>query len=240
MKGTERFIAVFDNHGNKAVPHVIAAALRFAKDFKPTVRIHGGDCFNFAALRKGATDEEKREKIRDDIDAGADFVKRFKPTHWLRGNHDERLYDALGSDDGKLADFASFLTADIDEAFGDIPVFPYCKRKGVMTYGDHKVLHGYNAGMYAARHAAMAYGSLMMGHVHAHDEQSVPRFDRATGHSSGCLCELQQTYNRGHLATLRQDHGWLYGLNVRGRLLVWHAKHIDGRWYLPSEIREIQ
>src|SRR6476469_5531291 len=109
-----KWCAAFDNHGNEADKSAVKAFFEFNKWFKPEIRVHGGDCFNFAALRKGASDEEKREGIRQDVDAGIDFIKQFEPTHFLRGNHDERLWDASKSDDGKLADFGNYLITDIE------------------------------------------------------------------------------------------------------------------------------
>ncbi len=241
MKNVVRWAALFDNHGNKAVESVVKVALDFClKVFKPTIRIHGGDCFNFAALRKGANDEEKREKLSEDFDAGISFLEKFKPTHFLRGNHDERLYDMLQSDDGKLSDYAGSLTTQIDETLKGCKVFPYDKRSGVMQLGNHKVLHGYNTGLYAARHMAAAYGHSMMGHVHSDDVQSIPRWEGAVGHTSGCLCAIDQDYNRSHIATLRQSHGWLYGfLYPSGAVQVNHARMIDGKWILPTEFIEV-
>jgi hypothetical protein len=241
MKGVERWVACGDNHGDQVNPAVASAFFAFVRDFKPSVRIHGGDAFDLRCLRKNASQQETRDSPGDDIEAGITFLDKFKPTHFLRGNHDERLWDAAAADDGKLSAFASYAITEIEESLPKgCQVLPYDKVKGVLPYGDHNVVHGYNAGVYAARHAAMAYGNTLMFHVHADDEQSVPRFGGAKGHSSGCIAKTSQIYNRAHLGTLRQTNGWLYGLNVRGRLVVWHAKQIDGAWFLPSEIREVR
>ncbi len=231
---------MFDNHGNKAVESVVKVALDFCnKILKPKIRIHGGDNWNFAALRKGASDAEKREKLSDDFDEGIDFLKRYKPTVFLRGNHDERLFDLLDSGSEESVGYAKSLITQMEGALGGCRMIPYTKRKGVYQLGNYKVLHGYNAGKYAAQHAAMTYGNVMMGHVHAHDQASVPRWEGAEGHTSGCLCDLDQTYNRGHIATLRQSHGWLYGfLFPSGAVQVNHARQIDGRWILPTEFIE--
>ncbi len=241
MSDVTRWAIAFDNHGNKAVKHVVETFFSFIDDFKPTIRIHGGDCFNFAALRKGASDQDKREAMADDFDAGIKFIERYKPTVFLRGNHDERLYDATKSDDGKVRDYADSLTKQIKAALAGCPMIEYNKRKGVYQLGDHKVIHGYNCGMYAARHAAAAYGHVLMGHVHTDNEQSVARIEGAKGHSFGCMCELDQDYNRGHLNTLAQCHGWAYGfLYPSGAVQVVHAKQIDGRWILPTDFKEVR
>jgi hypothetical protein len=241
MKGVERFICAFDNHGDKADPSSVAAFFEFCKSFKPHHRIHGGDCFNLACLRKNASEGEKREKLQDDIDAGIDFIKRFKPTRFLRGNHDERLWDAANCDDGKLANFAAMLILDINDALGDAVMLPYNKRTGVAHLGKLRVIHGYHTGLYAARHAAAVYGNVLMGHVHAEDHQSLPHLDGVTGDSSGALCALDQDYNRGHAGTLRQSNGWAYGfVFASGDFLLMKARKVGGCWVIPDSFREVK
>lgn len=240
MPKLERWVACADNHGNHADPRACGVLLEFLKSWRPTVRIHLGDCFDIAALRKGASDQERRESIRDDIDAGCAFLERFKPTHFLYGNHDQRLLDALSSDEGPLRDLASSLHRDIDTVLGDVPRLPYCKRKGVLEYGDYRFVHGYHTGLNAAANAARAYSSVMMGHTHSIDSQNIATLERANGRCIGALCVLEQPYNRGHAATLRQAQGWAYGLKTpNGKLVVYQAQEIEGRWFFPDGIREV-
>lgn len=235
-----KFALAFDNHGNEQDDAAVKAFFEFCKWFKPEIRVHGGDCFNFACLRKNASDEEKRESIREDVDAGIAFLKEFKPTHFLRGNHDERMWDAVQCDDGKLADFAGYLVDDIKEAIGSAQMLPYDKRAGVLRLGHLKVIHGYNSGITAARLAAQIYGSVVQGHCHTIDAYSIPGLERRIGRVAGCLCHLSMTYNRAQAATLRQSHGWGYGLLLpSGDYVYWQAEQVDGRWFLPSEWREV-
>lgn len=240
MVKPQRFVVAFDNHGDKADPSSVTAFHEFVKSFKPSIRIHGGDCFNLACLRKNASEGEKREKLQDDIDAGHIFLRAFKPTVFLRGNHDERLWDAADCDDGKLANFAATLILDIKETLGrDCIILPYCKRKGVHHLGKLKVIHGYHTGIYAARHAAAAYGNVLMGHVHAEDHQSIAHIDGLAGDTSGALCQLDQPYNRAHVNTLRQSNGWAYGFLFRsGDYLLMKARKVAGRWIVPEGFRE--
>lgn len=236
----QRWCAAFDNHGSEQDETAVRAFFEFVEWFKPTIRIHGGDCFNVSALRKGASDEEKREPIRDDIDAGLNFIGKYKPTIFLRGNHDERIWDACESDDGKLADFAGYLLTDIKEALKDAQVYPYDKRAGVLKLGHLKLIHGYHSGITAARMAAQIYGSVVMGHIHAVDQFSIPGLERRIGRSAGCLCNLSMKYNRAQANTLRQSHGFAYGLLLpNGEYVYWQAEKVGGKWFLPSEWREV-
>ncbi len=236
-----KWIGAPDNHGNLVDPIALAAYLEFNRWWKPTCRVHMGDCFNFDWLRKKASDEEKRAKPMPDFEAGIDFIKEFKPTHFLRGNHDERLWDAGRADDGKLATLACELIVDIQNALGTACImYPYCKRKGVMKLGrDHHVIHGYNGGVHAAKNAAKVYGNVLMGHVHYIDEGGVPSLERRRGYAVGCLCQIDQTYNRAHINTLTQENGWPYGLVMaNGEVVVWQAKRSGDKFILPSELRE--
>jgi hypothetical protein len=241
MAKLERWASCADNHGVHADPKSCGVLFEFLKWWRPTVRIHLGDCFDFAALRRGANDEEKRESIRDDMDAGLAFLDQLKPTHFLRGNHDERAWDLLDTDNGPLRDLGSGFVAEIVETLGDIPILPYDKRKGVLRYGDHSFIHGYHSGVYAAANAAKTYGACLMGHVHSIDVASVPRFDQAIGRTIGAMCQVDQRYNRGHAGTLRQMNGFCYGIKTQsGKLIVYQAQAIDGQWFFPSEIREVR
>lgn len=234
----QRFVAAFDNHGAEQDTGAVKAFLDFCKEFKPQVRIHGGDCFDFARLRRAAKDDERRAPLKDDLEIGIAFLQAFKPTHFLRGNHDERMWDSLKADDGALSDFAHYAVTDIEDVLGDAQMLPYCKRRGVLKLGHLKVIHGYHSGVTAARQAGLVYGSVLMGHVHAIDQYSLPGLERRIARCCGCLCKLDMDYNRAQAQTLRQSHGWAYGLLFdSGEYVVWQAEKVAGKWYYPSEIR---
>jgi predicted phosphodiesterase len=231
-----RFSFGCDNHGNECDERAVKVFHEFNAYFKPTIRIHGGDAFNFARLRKAAKDDERRKPIKDDLDAGLAFFDEFKPTHFLRGNHDERLWDSLASDDGALKDFAGYAVDDIVAALNGGQMFPYGKRRGVMQLGDYRFVHGFAAGLHATKKHAETYGNVIHGHNHAPDIYQVPRLENTRGIGAGCLCKLDQDYNRAHINTLRQAHGFVYGiLTPTNRLVVWEARSVDGEWYFPSE-----
>ena len=233
----QRFIAAFDNHGDMADPGALAAFFDFLEHWKPEIRIHGGDCFDFRALRRGASEEELRDGLTADYDAGCIFIERFRPTHWTRGNHDERLYDRIGGDDRMVAGYCKDLADGIAEVTPGCQILPYHKRNGVLTIGHLKVIHGYHAGVTAARQAALVYGSVLMGHVHTIDVYSIPGIERRVGRVCGALCRLDMDYNRAQPSTLRHAHGWAYGvLFPSGAYQCWQAETVDGQWVFPSEI----
>lgn len=234
----ERFVFISDTHGNHADRDAVKAAFDFIAHFKPTIRVHGGDATNAAALRKGASEEERREDLSADVEAAVDLLKQFQPTHFLRGNHDERLWDVFASDDRKNAGHAKMLIDALMDAIGDAEMLPYHKRLGVLRFGHLKMIHGYHAGLHAVQNAARVYGSVLMGHVHTIDRACVPSLDYTVGRATGCLCDLDQTYNRAQPTTLRQAHGFAYGLLMpNGLYHVWQAESVKGQWFFPSEFR---
>jgi hypothetical protein len=235
-----RWVAVFDTHGDMIDPGAEQAFNEFVKGWKPTVRIAGGDHFDYRSLRRGAKGtEEERERLGGDHDAGCAFLRSYKPTVFLRGNHDERLWDAAKSGDGKLFDLASYMVPEVEAAIGpNCAMLPYDKRAGVYTLGDTRFVHGYASGIYAARQVADIYGRCVMGHVHAVSAHHPPSLDRRAGYTSGCLCKLDMDYNRSHMRTLAHGHGWAYGvLTDSGHVQVWLAQRTGNDWLFPSEMR---
>lgn len=237
----KRFLIVSDNHGDLQDAEAVAAFFEFAKAWKPEIRVHLGDCFDFAALRKKASDDERRGPLAEDVMMGCEFLRRLKPTHFLRGNHDERLWDLLDIDDAKLTEYARMLADQIGDAIGDSIMLPYCKRRGVLRLGHLKCIHGFHSGVTAARQSALVYGSVVMGHVHAIDHYSIPGLERRAGRVIGCMCQLDHTYNRAMAQTLRHAHGWAYGLLFpSGDYAIYQAEKVNGSWHLPTEFVEVR
>lgn len=239
----DRFTICGDSHGDRADAGAVAAFREFVKMWKPTIRVHLGDLIDARAFRKKATDEETRDGIGADFDAAMEFLRWYRPTHFLRGNHDERLWDCVKGDDKRLAGLVGTLTSEIEEHLSDTKcaMLPYDKRRGVLKLGHLKVIHGYSAGVTAARLTAQVYGSVVMGHIHTIDHYSIPGIERRIGRAIGCLCQLDQDYNRAQLQTLRQAHGWAYGILLPGgEYQLWQAEQVGGAWYFPTEVKRVE
>ena len=73
----KKFVIVSDIHGNHADLYATAAALAFTKDFNPEIRIIAGDLWDFSAIRKGASEEDRAVSMRDDFEVGAKFADSF-------------------------------------------------------------------------------------------------------------------------------------------------------------------
>lgn len=240
----KRFIFATDIHGDELDRQANEALFTFCEGFKPHYRICGGDLWNFAALRRKASEEERRESLTADFALGMEWLERFRPTHLLRGNHDERLWDLAAIENGPLSDFARSLLIRVSrtcERF-KTTVYPYHKRFGVCRLGHLKLLHGYYAGASAARQHAVAYGSCLFGHIHAIDESSVPGLDRRVARSVGCLCRVDMEYNRASVGSLRYAQGWAYGTidEKTGNYAVFQAERVGDEVVVAEGMRVLR
>ena len=236
LRKAERIMVVSDNHGELADTGACRAALAFAKHFKPTLRLHLGDCWDFRWLRKSAGEDERRAGSGDDVASGLDFIDQYRPTHFLNGNHELRIHRAMESTNARVSELASFLWGQIAAHLDGVKVYPYCKRKGILRIGDHAFLHGYSSGMYAVKKTGMAYGNAVMGHLHRPESIPIERLEGPTAHCVGCLAQLDLDYNLSQQATLAQAHGFMYGFLHRGKVLLMQARKFGGEWVFPTEM----
>lgn len=238
-----RFIFASDVHGDMQEPAANEALFKFVEIWKPKLRIFGGDLWDFRAIRKGASEDERRESMAADYEAGLRWLKKFKPNYFLRGNHDERLWELAAKRNGPCSDYAFSGVVEITNLLDKMrcQMLPYHHRDGVLRIGHLKMLHGFYAGINAARQTALVYGSALFGHVHTIDEHSIPGLERRVARSVGCLCRLTMDYNARTPSALRHSHGFAYGIvnEKTGSYNVWQAEEIDGKWTLPTGMKEL-
>lgn len=238
----EKFVACFDVHGDQQDPKAVEPFLKFVDLWKPKIRIFGGDLWDFRPLRRKASDDERRESMRKDFEAGIKFLTRYQPHYFIRGNHDERLWELAERDDGARSDYAITGITEIHAALSKLKckMLPYHKR-AVLRIGHLKVLHGFFCGIYAARQHALTYGSCLFGHVHDITEHSIPGLERRVARCCGALCNLDMDYAARSPNTLRQAHGWAYGvINTKtGAYHVWQAERIHGHFMIPTDMIEL-
>jgi hypothetical protein len=238
-----RFLFATDLHGDMQDAGAVAALHEFTKAWKPSIRVFGGDLFDFRNLRRGASAEERSESMSMDVDAGLRFLTSFRPNYYLRGNHCERLWDLAVNGKGVEADYAQKGVRDIEARCAKMKceVLPYHKRDGVLKIGHLKMLHGFYAGITATRQHGLTYGACLHGHTHTIDEASVAGLERRAARGVGALCKLDMPYNSRMPVTLRHAHGWAYGVinDKTGSYHVWQAEKIDDLWLLPSSIKSL-
>lgn len=232
-----KFMVISDSHGDMQDDSAVHEALRFAAEFKPALRIHAGDAFDFRSIRRAASDDERGESLEADVEMGLSLLSRFKANVWVWGNHDHRIVRAIQYGSRMTADYCRRIHDQILDSLPKTQSIPWGKRR-FYQLGQFKVIHGYHAGQYAAKQAAAVYGDVMQGHTHAISRMPSPYIDKpAEGREIGCLCQLDMDYNAGHPNTLRQQHGFAYGWLSSGVATVCQAQRIGDQWIYPTEAK---
>jgi hypothetical protein len=246
MRKPRRFVVAGDSHGDQEDPGTRRALMSFLKDFRPQVRVHSGDLFDFRNLRRGASDDEKAHSLEDDWAMGSEFLRDFTDggveNHLLRGNHDERLWHFAASASGLLRDYAHDGIKRLESLVrkSRATMLPYDARLGVLRLGHLKVIHGYFAGLGAARRHAITYRNCIFGHTHGTDSAPVECDDGpAEARGIGCCCKLDMAYNQHQPAKLRHTNAWCYGyLFDDGTYQLFQATKIDGSFYAATDIKK--
>lgn len=240
----KRWVGGYDVHGLEQDAPTNKSFFKFVKNYNPHYRIAGGDIWDFKQLRKKADAYEKRDSMAQDVAMGQEWLEEFRPTQFLRGNHDERLWDLAMQSEGIVADYAKLGVKRLESLVHKLHcrMFPYDKRKGVFKLGSLKFIHGYLLGITAARRTAMIYGSVVMGHGHGIQSATVEGLEPRAGFMCGCLCKTDFSYNRALAGTLAHENGWCFGVvNERtGSFQYWQARRIDGCWIVPSSLERIE
>jgi predicted phosphodiesterase len=244
MSKAQRFIVVSDNHGDMADAASVGALWSFMRDWKPEVRVHAGDNYDFRNLRRGASDEEKAASLAEDWEQGNDFLRRFfdggTSNHFLRGNHDERLYEFRNSCSGMLRDYASDGIKQMEAVVKKCraKMLPYDSDLGVLRLGKLSVLHGFHAGVSACRTHATIYGNCLHGHIHSIEVASVASREPVEARSIGCLCLRDMDYVNRKTGKLKWAQGWAYGiLFADGTYQIFQSRNINGQFYAASEVK---
>jgi hypothetical protein len=224
-----------DIHGDQQHAPTVNALFRFVRDFRPDVRICGGDVFDFRALRGKATAEERRESMKQDFEQGMDFLEAYKPHVLLAGNHDKRLWEAAERTDGPMSDYARELASRIEKLTASLRcrLLPYDKVQGVYELdGGPRFVHGFQG---TIRRHAEVFGPVVYGHVHCGEHCSIPRHGgKLEAWSMPCLCVPNMPYNSATIGTLRYSTGWGYGHGMQ----VYTAEAVGGRIVAAKDVRE--
>lgn len=216
----------------------------FIAEFKPDKRVIAGDLWDFAAIRKGADEEEKRQSMAYDFECGKSFANRFfeggAENYLMLGNHDVRIWDMLDSGDGVKRDLAEKMVADVKALAqkNNAPIIPYDSREGVLSIGNLNVVHGYHTGASACAAHSRIYGNVVFGHIHSIESFQTPGLKQQEARSIGCLCNLNPHYANRKTGKLRWANGWAYGwVFGDGTYQIHQARSINGRFHASTELR---
>ena len=237
-------MVVCDIHGHQLDETACNAAISFANHFKPEIRIIAGDLWDFSAIRKGASDDERQVSMADDFEQGANFAGKFfaggKENSLMLGNHDVRVYDLMLSPDGVRKDLGRQMSNDIQALAkkNRAALIPYDSRTGVVKIGHLNVVHGFHTGVGACASHSRIYGNVIFGHVHSIESFQTPGLKQQEARAIGCLCRLDQDYVNRKTGKLRWAHGWAYGwLFEDGTYQLHQARSVEGKFYASSEIK---
>ena len=241
----KRFVVVSDTHGDMVDEASAAAFFAFLADWNPQIRVHAGDAYDFRNLRKGASDDEKALSLEDDWRMANEFLGRLfatgKENHFLRGNHDERLWICAGSASGLLRDYACDGIRRIEALMRkhSAKMLPYDSERGVLRLGKLSVVHGYHTGYVATRTHANIYGNVLHGHTHTIETAPTPHIFPVEARGIGCLCRKDMDYVNAKTAKLRWGQGWAYGtIFPDGSYEVFQARKVGGKFRCAAEIAE--
>lgn len=240
------FIYASDLHGIEQDRKVVRSFLKFVDDFDPkAVKIFGGDLWNFAALRRQADEHEKSLRLKEDFEAGIEFLELYRPSYLILGNHDQRLWDAVKRERVKRSGWRAELAETYIQSFTktaaamNIKVLPYDKRLGVLNYGGLAFAHGFGSGDTMGQKMAETYGNVLYGHGHKIERVTAMHTGRpVTGYQNGCLCRDDMDYARADLGALRQEQGWAYGF-LAPHAEVFQARFSRGRAIVAAGFKEV-
>ena len=248
MSKPVRFVFASDSHGDMADPEALDALWEFCKDYKPEVRVAGGDHFDLRALRRGvgSSDAESGESLKADLDAGKDFLRRFRPTVYLWGNHEHRLDNLISSSGSAMVrDYCADIKADINataKASGAKTILPYHADKGVYRLGPVAFVHGYahgeNATVKQGLHYAEAGGALIHGHTHNLSSIALTKHGSGNAFSAGCLCQKDaMSYASHRLASARWGSGFVAGWVDGANYKAWLVHKVADQWVWQTGLR---
>jgi Icc-related predicted phosphoesterase len=157
-----KFVACGDIHGDEQDAPSVKALLAFTKEYQPDLVVCIGDLWDFRAIRKGAGDEEQASSLQKDWDCGEEFIREFfkfgDERVFLRGNHDERIYDmSKNSRSGVARDYANDGIENIELIMKETKarMFPYDSVGGIYKCGNLSFVHGYGHAMHAQSNTQM-------------------------------------------------------------------------------------
>lgn len=200
-------------HSIYACPEAQKAILRFRDSWKPHTVVDLGDVHDWTAFRTGAKGtKDETADIDLDFNAGADWLRRYRPTHRSNGNHDNRIYKLCLDHRAMVAKAAAAVVEDvrrIDEKNKTIvkPYFPI--RENWHTFGDTKFGHGLMYNENAVRDHAEHFGKCVIAHLHSPGSAQGRREDKPTGWCVGTTADPDKLE---YAVVRRAWEKWAHGL----------------------------
>lgn len=245
MSESYDIVAMGDNHGDKACPDTLNAILAFCSRVKPKYRVHLGDNWDYRWARKGVDRQSKegRERLDEDFNAGAKWIKEFRPTHFLNGNHDDRIRQIIANTDS-IRDQEDM--RNVEQAMrttlrqhGCKVIKPYTVKEGVVRIGPITFIHGFSHGQNALLKDARTFGTpgggFCMGHLHRLEQLNIENYDGGAAWLCGWAgIQEEAEYAFRMSSSLRWQNGFMY-FKVVGNDYIGKQAHRFGKgWYFPN------
>lgn len=251
----EKFVALGCNHGHLGDPKATKGALRFVQEYKPSIRVHGGDGVDFTGLRGGAHGtKDEVSSLTSDINGGVDFIAKYRPTHARMGNHEARVYKNADHPNAIVARCAMSLIAELHGALDAVKcsyktAYDITDPDSYLVLGNICFFHGWYYNVSAIRdHAETICGGDIEKIVHFHTHTPgfivARRFSplnptaQAFGYSGGSLADFRAlSYANGRRATTAWAPALVAGEVCRGKRKdsrIWLVTaDKDGTFHLP-------
>jgi hypothetical protein len=132
----KRWLAVSCSHGHLANEGALKAALEMKRRWAPDTTLHLGDFVDLSSLmgsaRRDPDSPERGTSIREDFDAGLNFIRELAPQIVFEGNHEHRLTSLQYSPSAIVAHCCTAAKSEIYNACKDLKAkwVPYDIEKG--------------------------------------------------------------------------------------------------------------
>lgn len=241
VKKWRKFLAVGCSHGTHISQEAREAVLAFRDRYKPDEVIHLGDAIDCTALRAGAMKDsntgDHSVNLADDFSAGLAFIKELRPSIYMLGNHEHRIFALTNATNAVVAYAAERGVEEIEKVTKKLHcrVFPYDIEKGICVLGGTAFLHGFAFSENAVRDTVESLGRpVIMAHIHRPEIQRGRVINGPVGICVGTLANIgAMEYARQRRATLRWGHGFAYGEYSSKGCVAWLATPTAGEWRLP-------
>jgi predicted phosphodiesterase len=237
----EKSIFIADTHGDLVCPDAVKVVKRFIDSWQPKIRVHLGDVWDFRAIRRGASPEERMKGISYDYNCGFEFLEWYQPHFLTLGNHDHRLWRAATeTSQGVLADLCSVKAQETEDRLRKLKIkwVPW-KVTERLKIGNLSLIHGFHSSMHPAKAHHEKYGSSIFGHVHSPSDYEARHIDGGSSHAVGTLAKIDKmSYADSFTAKLGWRNGFAYGLHntKTGAFKIWQIVKQGKDWVSPHGI----
>lgn len=207
-----KLLLVADNHGQLIDHEAEERLFTFKRSWRPNITIHLGDCYNFDALRKGATPPDMNMDMGVDVGYANAFLERLRPNYYLMGNHDWRTRANIEHPNAVIR-YACQTQIDAFKKMMErlkVEVYDWGVRPGVLELYGQRYIHGYSQSANArTKRAFEVYGPVVQGHGHTPELVFNPSYNGGMSMTLPSMCNnAMMEYQRGQYASLGHMTGW--------------------------------